>query len=199
MNTVSTRDIRKTHVTLFPLIFIAVLLCIPSTILPNTAYAVDTIGHDRLEYITHLFQEDNPSFAQATLRSFAVGTLENWDRDAVCTGQMVSPTVVMTAAHCQMITPGGVNPPVWIVFRTYHNQDMFDFTDDEFMCAWSWAQNSFYASNSDILLFRCEPNALGEKPGDKYGYVDYLDYDLNADGTGSSLNQSAKRPSMWPV
>jgi hypothetical protein len=90
-----------------------------------------------------------------------------------CTGTMIGPNILMTAAHCGH----------WdrtVTFRTYRNSHAYvqsphvmsgnQASDSEdFICR--FMINSFH--RSDLALYFCDPNAAGQSPGDKYGYLDF--------------------------
>jgi hypothetical protein len=79
-----------------------------------------------------------------------------------CNGVMIGPNVYFTAAHCG----GG---PTSISFRTYRNGSTASSDTESFTCD---AMEQTY-NDTDGVLFYCWPNAAGENPGDKYGYVDF--------------------------
>jgi hypothetical protein len=83
---------------------------------------------------------------------------------------MLSPSVAMTSAHCIERGPG--LPHIYgISFRNYKNQDYNNHTDEYFNCP-AIPFYSLQASDSDIMLLECNPNAQGVLPGDKYGFID---------------------------
>jgi hypothetical protein len=103
-----------------------------------------------------------------TLRSYAVFT----QGDDSCTGTMVGPNVAMTAQHC-FPNPATL-PASKIVFRTFR-EDGQRFGEESFVCesvlsAWGIDGDRL---PYDLTLLHCPPNAAGENPGDKYGYLDF--------------------------
>lgn len=79
-----------------------------------------------------------------------------------CNGVMIGPNVFFSAAHCG----GG---PTTITFRTYRNGSTATSDTEAFTC--DAMEQTF--NDTDGVLFFCWPNAAGENPGDKYGYVDF--------------------------
>lgn len=94
--------------------------------------------------------------ADVTLTGYAVAELGG------CTAQMIGPNIMMTATHCDDVDR-------FATFFTYRNQDPFQLVAERFFCR---VLLNTYAG-SDILLYACDPNAFGESPGDKYGYLDF--------------------------
>lgn len=90
-----------------------------------------------------------------------------------CSATMIGPNTMMTAAHC-----GGVDTSV--TFRTFRELDPTRSDTEAFGCR--ILINTFPLS--DLTLFFCDPNAAGENPGDKYGY---LDFDTNTVGVGQAV------------
>lgn len=78
-----------------------------------------------------------------------------------CNGVMIGPNVYLTAAHC-----GGGGP---ITFRTYRNGGTSVSDTETFNC--SYMVQTF--NDTDASIHYCAPNAAGQNPGDKYGYVDF--------------------------
>jgi hypothetical protein len=103
------------------------------------------------------FHYENPD---VTMRSYAAVTLEDTNGSSYCSGTMIGPNVMMTAAHCGQ---GNTNA----VFRLYtaSNTQM----TESFAC--QYLLHTF--SDSDLTLYWCSANASGENPGDKYGYDDF--------------------------
>jgi len=91
-----------------------------------------------------------------TLTSYAVPDVGG------CTGEMIGPNIMMTASHC-----GNNDRPA--TFWVYRNQDPAHLITEVFNCHillnTSW--------KTDVTLHYCDPNAAGESPGDKYGYLDF--------------------------
>jgi hypothetical protein len=115
----------------------------------------------------------NYAYSWQALRSFSACSVAFEDSSHnihwVCSCAMVSPSIVLTAAHCA--ERNGLKPLDRVSFRMYCNQDYTCHTDEVFDCA----QIPFYslqASDSDIMLMECDPNAQGILPGDKYGFID---------------------------
>lgn len=111
------------------------------------------------------------SDADATLTGYAVASVGG------CTGQMIGPNMMMTAAHCDDVDRNAT-------FFVYRNQDPAQLVTETFFCR--ILLNTF--AGSDLTLYACDPNAAGENPGDKYGYLDF-------DPTQPTVNQ--KVYSYW--
>ncbi|MGZ3427674.1 MAG: hypothetical protein ACXVCV_13545 [Polyangia bacterium] len=79
-----------------------------------------------------------------------------------CTGEMIGPNFMMTAAHCG-------DGDHWATFYTYRNQDPKQPQTEAFYC--HMLLNTFW--RTDMTLSFCDPNGAGENPGDKYGYLDF--------------------------
>jgi hypothetical protein len=79
-----------------------------------------------------------------------------------CTGEMIGPNFMMTAAHC-----GDADHTA--TFYTYRNQDPTKPQTEGFYC--HMLLNTFW--RTDMTLSFCDPNGAGENPGDKYGYLDF--------------------------
>jgi len=86
-----------------------------------------------------------------------------------CSGTMIGPNVMMSAAHCS-------GAPKTIRFRLYRTLTTVD--TEAFNCRYL----THGYPETDLILFYCDPNAAGENPGDKYGYVDF---DIDITSTGS--------------
>ncbi len=80
-----------------------------------------------------------------------------------CNGVMIGPNTYFTAAHC------GAPPNVQILFRTYRNGSTSTSDTEAFTC--NELIQTF--NDTDGAVFYCAPNAAGQNPGDKYGYVDF--------------------------
>jgi hypothetical protein len=89
-----------------------------------------------------------------------------------CNGVMIGPNVYLTAAHCGA---GGA-----ITFRTYRNGTTSSSDTETFSC--SYMVQTFL--DTDASIHYCAPNAAGQNPGDKYGYVDF---DVNEPTVGQQL------------
>lgn len=114
--------------------------------------------------------DSNPSLARA---SYAIPQLWAPLTSNGCSAAMIGPNILMSAAHC-----GGNSNPGWrAAFRT--TQSSGTINNEIFNCTWI-LQN---LGDSDVSLFFCGPNAAGESPGDKYGYLDF-------DTSTVQLNQS---------
>ena len=102
--------------------------------------------------------------AMVTLNSYAVATVtsqstSNWP-GTTCTGTMVGPNVMLTAAHCH-------GDRKTAMFRAYVTDT--EKLTDSFDCDYlqhTWPEN-------DFSIHWCFSNNAGENPGDKWGYVDY--------------------------
>lgn len=84
----------------------------------------------------------------------------NWNS---CNGVMIGPNTYFTASHC------GAPANVPIVFRTYRNGSTSVSDTETFYC--NQLIQTF--NDTDGGVFYCAPNAAGQNPGDKYGYVDF--------------------------
>ncbi|MFI5296844.1 MAG: trypsin-like serine peptidase [Polyangiales bacterium] len=84
-----------------------------------------------------------------------------------CSAEMIGPNIMMTAAHCGPdLNAAGLGT---LKFMTVHGQDPTQLNPETFNCHWlirGWGGN-------DIVLYKCDANAAGENPGDKYGYLDF--------------------------
>jgi hypothetical protein len=95
-----------------------------------------------------------------------------------CTGSMIGPEMMITASHCG-------HGDRSITFRSYFSDGTPTGSRIEtFNCL--HFLHTF--NDTDMNLYRCLPNAAGERPGDKYGYLDFdlafnsagvMDYDLS--------------------
>ncbi len=91
-----------------------------------------------------------------------------------CNGVMIGPNTYFTAAHCG----APANAP--IVFRTYRNGGTAVSDTETFFC--NEMIQTF--NDTDGAVFYCAPNAAGQNPGDKYGYVDF---DVSDPAVGQSV------------
>ncbi|MBK8255825.1 MAG: hypothetical protein IPK82_24560 [Polyangiaceae bacterium] len=91
---------------------------------------------------------------------------------AVCNGVLIGPNVFLSAAHC------GAGGPV--TFRTYRDGGTAVSNTETFNC--SYMIQTF--NDTDASVHYCAPNAAGENPGDKYGYVDF---DVNEPTVGQQV------------
>ena len=98
-----------------------------------------------------------------------------------CNGVMIGPNVYLTAAHC------GAPTNVQIRFRTYRNGSTTVSDTETFTC--NAMLQTF--NDTDGAVFFCGPNAAGENPGDKYGYVDF---DLSTPTVGQQLYSISANP-----
>jgi len=166
--------------------FLGVIVLFVFVYLPSQLFPIQDIHHARLSYVTGVFNKD---YSWQALRSFAACSLGK-QNDYFCSCYMISPTVVQTAAHC--IERGvGHRHADRIIFRSYHNQDYTNYTDEVFNCP----QIPFYslqASDSDIMLLECEPNIEGVLPGDKYGFIDT--YNASSVAVGTSVESFWSNP-----
>jgi len=78
-----------------------------------------------------------------------------------CNASMVGPNLLMTAAHC------GANDSRTATFLTYRDGGAWADRED-FACSYLLQT----ATDTDLVLYYCWPNAAGDNPGDKYGYLD---------------------------
>lgn len=118
--------------------------------------------------------------ADVALRSYAL-----FKSGSGCSGTMIGPNVMLTAAHCS-------GAPKVAQFRTYSTET--NTVVDDFDC--EYLEGNF--PEGDVVLFYCAPNAAGENPGDKYGYVDF-DIELTPDGLLDYAPSKAKVSSSAPV
>lgn len=91
-----------------------------------------------------------------------------------CNGVMIGPNTYFTAAHCG----APANAP--ILFRTYRNGGTAVSDTETFFC--NEMIQTF--NDTDGAVFYCAPNAAGQNPGDKYGYVDF---DVSDPAVGQSV------------
>ena len=91
-----------------------------------------------------------------------------------CSGTMIGPNVLLTAAHC--------GASASIKFRVYKSSTLM--ATEIFNCSYLVRTRP----DTDLLLEYCAPNAAGQNPGDKYGY---LDLDIEVDH--GRFNYSASR------
>jgi hypothetical protein len=110
------------------------------------------------------------SLADQTLVSYAVPYTPS---GLACTGEMIGPNFMMTASHCD-------DTDRRAIFYTYRNQDQTKLVTESFNC--HVLLNTFW--RTDITLHFCDPNAAGENPGDKYGY---LDFDVSTPAVGQTV------------
>jgi hypothetical protein len=83
-----------------------------------------------------------------------------------CSSTMIGPNLLMTAAHCG---PSADTVTYSAKFTTFRDGDPENQVSETFACRaliGSWPL-------SDLQLSYCEPNATGESPGDKYGYLGF--------------------------
>lgn len=83
-----------------------------------------------------------------------------------CSSTMIGPNLLMTAAHCG---PNAETVTYSAKFTTFRNGDPENRVSETFACralinSWPLA---------DLQLSYCDPNAAGESPGDKYGYLGF--------------------------
>ena len=102
--------------------------------------------------------------ARVTLNSFAVAKVTSQSTSTWpgtrCTGTMVGPNVMLTAAHCH-------GDRKTAVFRAYLSEN--DQRTEAFNCDYllhTWPEN-------DFAVHWCFANTSGENPGDNWGYVDF--------------------------
>ena len=100
-----------------------------------------------------------------------------WVSSGGCSATMIGPNVLFTAAHCG-------DQDGTATFYTYQNANYNQLFQEQFTC--HVLVNTFH--HSDVVLAFCDPNALGENPGDKYGYLDL-------DASAPTVNQSVR--SFW--
>lgn len=123
--------------------------------------------------------------AQVTLNSYAVAKVTSqststWP-DTSCTGTMVGPNVMLTAAHCH----GDRKTAVFRAYVSENNQRMESFNCDYLLHTWP---------ENDFAVHWCFANASGENPGDKWGYVDF-EFDILPNG---QLNHNRSRDFVQP-
>jgi hypothetical protein len=94
---------------------------------------------------------------QAARISYATGEVEGG-----CTGFMIGPNIMLTAAHC------GDPDTRSFTFYAYRDESVSSLATEKFRCR--LLLNTFH--QTDMTLHYCDPNAAGENPGDKYGYLD---------------------------
>lgn len=80
-----------------------------------------------------------------------------------CSGAMIGPNVLMTAAHCYT-----ADTMSWS-FRVYPGKSITSPVEKSFSC--TYFLNTF--PDSDLLLLWCPSDASGLGPGDIYGYLDF--------------------------
>jgi hypothetical protein len=160
MNGVSTQC--KRSLTLFPLLFAG---CLESELAPTSdiAEAEQPIAMERagLVDITLRKYTDRYSDPDITLASYAAPQLSNG-----CSATMIGPNLSMTAAHCNADNGQGT---FGVIFGVYRDGESSKLQQEFFACKTllhTWPL-------SDLVLHFCGPNAAGENPGDKYGYIDF--------------------------
>ncbi len=123
--------------------------------------------------------------ADVALRSYATADIGG------CTGTMIGPNVLLTAAHCNTRNRDAT-------FYVY--TDANTKLQESFAC--EYMMHTF--PDMDLLLYWVEPNAAGDNPGDKYGYVDFdIEFDPSEswtmDYTGSRARITANMDlySVW--
>lgn len=98
-----------------------------------------------------------------------------------CNGVMIGPNIYFTASHC------GAPANVQILFRTYRNGSTASSDTEAFTCN----QLIQTYNDTDGSLFYCAPNAVGQNPGDKYGYVDF---DVSTPTVGQQVYSISANP-----
>lgn len=91
----------------------------------------------------------------------------------LCSAAMIGPNILMSAAHCGQAE-------VLASFLGYAANNNTSTVWENFNC------HSLLSTwhSSDLVLYYCDPNAAGQNPGDKYGY---LDFDSRAPAVGSGV------------
>lgn len=110
---------------------------------------------------------------RATLNSYAVAKVVSrstspWPGTS-CTGTMIGPNVMISAAHCH----GDRKTATFRAYVSATQQMTEDFTCDYLLHT--------YPEN-DLAIHWCFANSQGQNPGDKWGYVDF-ELDISGDGT----------------
>ncbi len=105
----------------------------------------------------YLFDGDVASTSYASPAVFTGG-----DSAPTCSGAMIGPNVLMTAAHC------GIRDSIKIEFRGYADANRTRPFVDAFRC--SYMLQTF--DKTDLVLYWCAPNGA-DNPGDVYGYLDF--------------------------
>lgn len=123
--------------------------------------------------------------AMATQNSYAVAKVTSqptstWPNTS-CTGTMVGPNVMLTAAHCH-------GDRKTATFRAYvsGNEQRKESFDCDYLVH-TWPENDFSAH-------WCFANDSGENPGDKWGYVDF-EFDILPNGR---VNHNRSRDFVQP-
>jgi len=140
--------------------------CSPGGDRSNTAQGQQAIASEQPNDVAQLAPRLYTS-ADVTRAGYAVPDVGG------CTGEMIGPNMLMTAAHC------GDNDKT-ATFYTYRNQSPSEQSTESFYC--HILLDTF--PHTDIALAFCDPNAAGENPGDKYGY---LDFDHSQPAVGENL------------
>jgi hypothetical protein len=160
MNGVSTQC--KRSLTLFPLL---VAGCLESELAPTSDIAREEqpIAMERPGLVELVLRKytDKYSDPDITLASYAAPMTS-----IGCSATMIGPNVVMTAGHCDDYDPQASRG---IQFGVYRDGDPAKLQTEFFSC------KTLYHTypHTDLSLLLCAPNAAGENPGDKYGYIDF--------------------------
>src|SRR5262249_12906224 len=116
--------------------------------------------------------------------------------------------VLMTAAHCGYNDYAGNLPDKVATFKVARGGGWSD--SESFLCHkvfTTWGGGSV-GGPYDLMALYCDPNARGENPGDKYGYLDFDPstptvgesiYSLWANSLDSTAEQDARIYSLGTV
>ena len=153
--------LRRTMGLCMPLLFAArgLTACVVADAaddpIEETADAEQPISQEQPDGVAEVITRwmDDPEIARV---SYAVA-------DSGCTGTMIGPNVLMTAAHC------GSGPTSWS-FRVYPAKNITAPVSKSVSC--QYLIHTF--PDSDLLLFYCPDDATtGLAPGDVFGYLDF--------------------------
>ncbi len=134
---------------------------------PVIDVAVQAIANERSGGVAEVIGGRYASNPDVTLASYATADMDG------CSATMIGPNFVMSAAHCGAFAHN-------LTFRTYRDGSRTLSDTETFRC--EHLIQTF--PETDLLLLHCAPNAAGESPGDKYGY---LDLDASLPRVGQNL------------
>ena len=127
--------------------------------IPGPAAAISSFRGEAYP-VSILYRQPSAAFV---LRSYAAPDVGG------CSGTMIGPRTLMTAAHCS-----GADKS--IKFRLYASYGGLAASysgvrlpEEVFTC--KYLTHAY--PDMDLILFDCAPNEKGESPGDKYGYLDF--------------------------
>ena len=125
-----------------------------SFLIPSTALA---------QPATNALPNEQPGIVSRALNFYgdpgiALSTYAALDRAGGCTGAMIGPNLMVTAAHC-----GQISAETFVLYRSATAQMREVFTS---------TQLAHTFIDTDFVLRWVAPNAAGENPGDKYGWLD---------------------------